>query len=293
MDTNYDAPLPFMPPNLSAHGGSVDSLMLWVHVLMAVLFVGWGCFFVWTLFRFRAGKSPQADYGGVKSHASSWLEGGVALFEAVLLFALAVPLWSRWVNTEEAVAQGDAIEIRVIAQQFQWNIQYPGPDGKLGRLKRELIDDTMGQFVGIDRTDPDAKDDLESLSLIIPENRPVRVHLTTKDVIHSFFLPVMRVKQDAIPGESIPVAFEATMTSREYKDEMTRRFPDKYRTPQSVPDFEIACAQLCGAQHYAMVGKFHIVSAEEWEKMQDAQGLAQWTMDHAKWLEEGKEPPAN
>ncbi|HLU46548.1 MAG TPA: cytochrome c oxidase subunit II [Planctomycetota bacterium] len=286
---DYDAPLPFMPPNLSEHGGSLDSLMLWVHVLMAVLFVGWGAFFLWTLFRFRARANAKADYAGVKSHASSWLEGGVAAIEAILLFFLAVPLWSEWVRTDEAVAAGDALELRVVAQQFQWNVQYPGPDGKLGPLKLENIDDTVGDFVGVDRSHADGADDIVATQLIVPVNRPVRIHLTTKDVIHSFFLPVMRVKQDTIPGQSIPVAFKATMTSRDYKESEFKRHPEKYKRPQDVPDFEIACAQLCGGQHYKMDGPFHIVSAEEWATIRDGDTFFEWEMKHLSWMKEGQE----
>ena len=83
---------PFMPPDLSVHGAAIDMLIVWVHILMAVLFVGWGTFFVWTLVRFRHKRNPKADYGGVKSHASTYLEVAVAVIEGVLLVGLAIPL---------------------------------------------------------------------------------------------------------------------------------------------------------------------------------------------------------
>ena len=113
------------------------------------------------------------------------------------------------------------MRVRVIAQQFAWNIHYPGPDGVFGRTDIKLLDEQTNP-IGLDRKgDPHAKDDIVTINqLHLPVNRPVIVEITTKDVIHSFFLPVMRVKQDAIPGMIIPVHFVATKTSDEMREEM-------------------------------------------------------------------------
>ncbi len=83
-----------LPALAADHGGQIDSLIGWIHIFMAVLFVGWGTFFVFTLIRFRRSRNPVADYAGVKSHRSTYMEIGVAVVEAVLLFGFAIPIWA-------------------------------------------------------------------------------------------------------------------------------------------------------------------------------------------------------
>lgn len=237
------------PPLASEHGAQLDHLIVIVHWLMLALFVGWGSFFIFTLFRFRAGRNPKADYAGVKSHYSNYLEVAVALFEAVLLLGFSIPLWAVRVN--EFPLEKEATMVRVIAEQFSWNIWYPGPDGVFGKNSPELV--TSDNPVGIDRNDPAAKDDILTINqLNLPVDKPVIVRLSSKDVIHSFNLPVMRVKQDAIPGMSIPLWF----------------------TPNRIGNYEIACAQLCGLGHYRMRGYINILSREDYGKWQTEQEAA-------------------
>ena len=207
-----------LPLEASDQALQIDRLIFLVHLLMAVLFVGWSAFFLYVLVRFRRGKSQKADYVGAKSHASSYLEATVAVIEVVLLVGISIPFWSWKVNAFPT--SPDTVHIRVIAQQFAWNIHYPGPDGKFGRTDIKLVDEQTNP-IGLDRNDPNGKDDIVTLNqLHIPVNRPVVLEITTKDVIHSFFLPVMRVKQDAIPGMLIPIHFRATRTSDQLREEM-------------------------------------------------------------------------
>ncbi len=208
-----------LPLNASEQGAQIDRLLLYVHVLMAALFVGWILFFLYILFRFRSGRHPQADYAGVKTHASSYLEAAVAVIEVALLVGLSIPFWSWKVSAFPT--EPNTVHVRVIAQQFAWNIHYPGPDGVFGRTDIKLVDEETNP-IGLDRKgDPHAKDDIVTLNqLHLPVNRPAVLEITTKDVIHSFFLPVMRVKQDAIPGMIIPIHFVPTKTSDEMREEM-------------------------------------------------------------------------
>ena len=222
----------WLPPNASAHGLALDEMTALVHWLMAILFVGWGIFFIVTLVRFRAKRNPKASYAGVKSHYSTYGEVGVALFEVILLVGFAIPAWARWVTPHPEEA--GALTVRVIGEQFAWNVHYPGDDGVFGRTEARLVDSTNP--VGLDPADPAGADDITTINqLHLPVDRPVTVLLSTKDVIHSFALPVMRVKQDAIPGQEIPVHFTPVMTNGDSR-------------------WEIACAQLCGLGHYRMRG---------------------------------------
>jgi len=211
-----------LPIDVSAHGARIDQLLLWVHVLMAVLFVGWIALFFYILVRFRRGRQPKADYTGVTTHASSYVEAIVAVVEVALLVGISIPFWSWKVNAA-ATPDAAAIRIRVTAQQFAWNVHYPGADGIFGRTDIKLCNEQTNP-IGLDRDgDPQAKDDIVTVNqLHIPVNKPVIIDLTTKDVIHSFSLPVLRVKQDTIPGMTIPVAFTATQTSDQIRDQLTR-----------------------------------------------------------------------
>ncbi len=208
-----------LPIDASAHGPQIDNMIAIVHWLMLFLFAGWAIYFVYVLFRFRQSKHPAADHAGVRSHFSSYIEVGVAVFEAVLLIGFSIPIWSHLVNAFPA--EKDATVVRVVAEQFAWNVHYPGPDGKFGRTSIDLV--SADNPLGLDRNDPDAKDDITTINqLNLPVGKPVIVYLSTKDVIHSFNIPLLRVKQDAIPGERIPIWFTPVKTTREIQEELKR-----------------------------------------------------------------------
>lgn len=208
-----------LPLVASAHGGEIDQMIVVIHWMMFILFAGWGGFFLYTLIRFRQSKSPKADPVGVKSHFSSYIEGAVAIFEVVLLVGFAYPLWSKRVNA--LPPEKDATVVRVIAEQFAWNVHYPGNDGIFGRTDIKLV--TSDNPIGLDRSDPNAKDDITTINqLNLPVGKPVIVRLSSKDVIHSFGIPLLRVKQDAIPGEVIRVWFEPTMTNDQVLQAFTK-----------------------------------------------------------------------
>jgi cytochrome c oxidase subunit 2 len=229
-----------LPLGASTHAGEIDHMIVLVHWLMLVLFVGWGLFFIFTLIRFRRSANPRADYHGVKSHVSSYVEVAVAVVEVVLLVFFAIPAWSARVSA--LPSESESLVVRVVGEQFAWNVHYPGRDGQFGRTDIRLV--TPENPIGLDRADAAAKDDIATINQFnMPVNRPIIVHLSTKDVIHSFSLPQMRVKQDAIPGMSIPVWFEANQTG----------------------DWEINCSQLCGLGHYRMRGFYSVKSQADYD----------------------------
>jgi cytochrome c oxidase subunit 2 len=249
----------WLPPNAAAHGAQIDSALTWVHWLMAVLFVGWMTFFLVALWRFRRSRNPVANHTGATSHASSWLEGGVALAEAVLLIGLSIPLWAD--RVQEFPPEKDAVVVRLVGEQFAWNIHYPGPDGVFGRTAIDKID-LQSNPLGLDKSDPAAKDDVTTVNqLHIPVGKPVIVHLTSKDVIHSFNVPEFRIKQDAVPGISIPIWWVPTVTTAQMRQQLNK--------PAFV--YEIACAQLCGLGHATMRGFVTVETPEEYQKWMDEQ----------------------
>ena len=230
---------PYLPPDVSKHGWQIDRLIDVLHWFMAVLFIGWGIFFVYCLVKFRRRPGHVANPFPIKAKASKWLEIGVAVFEGVLLISLSIPVWAS-VKNDLPTEADNPVHVRVVAEQFMWNFHYPGPDGVFGKTAPQYIDTAINP-VGVDPDDPNGADDITSGELHFPINRPVLAQVTSKDVIHSFALPVMRVKQDAIPGMRIPVWFEAIKPG----------------------NYEVACAQLCGNNHYSMKGLMVIHESDE------------------------------
>jgi cytochrome c oxidase subunit II len=230
-----------LPPDWSATGHQIDQLIVIIHWFMLALFVFWGAYFVYVLVRFRAGSNPKASYQGTRAGWSKFIEVGVVLFEIVLLVGFAFPIWSQRVS--QRPPENEATRVRVVAEQFAWNFHYPGADGVWGRTDPTLID-TAANPLGLDRQDPAAKDDIHTLNnLYLPVDQPVILYLSSKDVIHSFFLPYMRVKHDAIPGQVVPIWFEAAETGQS----------------------EIGCAQLCGLSHFRMRGFLHVKEQAEYD----------------------------
>tara|TARA_B100000408_G_scaffold60940_1_gene46541 strand:+ start:8446 stop:9288 length:843 start_codon:yes stop_codon:yes gene_type:complete len=255
-----------LPLNASIQGEYVDNANVLMHWLMLILFLGWGTFFIVSLIRFRASKNKTADYTGVKSHMSSLLEAAVAIIEIIALFGFSYPVWAYRVN--DIPDYRDAENIRVVAQQFAWNIHYPGEDGLFGTTRSDLVDE-QDNPIGLDRGSPNASDDFYTINqLHIPVHKTIRIDLTTKDVIHNFKLPELRVSQDAIPGMLIPVHFEATMTSKEFLETVKG-------THREGMGLEISCAQLCGLGHYRMKGFLTI---------HDQDGYDSWLDEQAEYL---------
>lgn len=238
----------WLPEDLSLDGHRIDFLISIVHWFMAVLFVGWGIFFVYCLIRFRQRTEHCATYELIKAKPSKYAEVAVVVIEAVLLIAFSMPVWAAFRN-EPPAPDKNPLTVRVVAQQFAWNIHYPGPDGKFGRTSPEYNDEVTNP-IGLDPNDPAGQDDVTTINqLHIPLGRPVIARLSSKDVIHSFAIPVLRVKQDVIPGMELPIWF--TATSRGEKDGV----------------YDIHCAQLCGLGHYRMKGQVNIhepADFEEW-----------------------------
>src|SRR5437762_6343462 len=185
-----------LPVLASEHGRDVDSLIIYVHWLMIVLFVGWLAYFAYALFRFHRSRNPKADYIGVKNHASNYIEGAVAVVEGVLLLGLALPFWARAVD--KFPKESDSTRVQVVAQQFAWNMRYAGKDGEFGKQDMHLV--TADNVFGVDPKDEHGKDDVQTLNEVhVPlvkgadgNNKPVIIYVSSRDVVHSFKVIVLR-----------------------------------------------------------------------------------------------------
>ena len=228
------------PPNVSEHGYQIDHIIEFCHWFMGALFVGWWIYFIFVLWRFHKSRNPVANHEGVTSGISTHLEFAVVLIEAVLLVGFAIPLWAKRVNAFPD--DKNAILVHAVGQQFNWNFHLPGPDGVFGRRNLELVSNSNP--IGLDQNDPHSKDDLVLLNeLHVPVDRNVVVDVSSKDVIHNFALPSMRIAQDAIPGQMIPMWFK----------------------PVKTGTYDIVCGQLCGLGHYSMKGTLVVDTPSDYQ----------------------------
>ncbi len=229
-----------LQPLASVEGRENDTLMYLIHGLILVLFVGWAIYFIVVLIKFHKSKNPKAKIVHGAHQISSAVEWGVVAVEFLLLFAFSIPFWAVH---QASVPEGKNImEIKVVAQQFAWNVRYAGPGGKFGRASARFLNDNA---MGLDPNDPDNKNNITTMNLMyLPVNKPVIIRLTSKDVIHSFGVPAMRVKQDVIPGMTTTTWF----------------------TPNKIGQYEIVCSQLCGPGHYRMRGIIHVVSQSDFDQ---------------------------
>jgi cytochrome c oxidase subunit 2 len=233
-----------LPVAASEHAAGFDGVLAAVHVHMGIQAAAWGAFFLYCIVRFRHRARPRAAQSVFPQTLALLAIGGVIVGDAVLLATSALPVWLRHASVPSSLT--DPLEIRVIAEQFAWNVHYPGPDGRFGLTRDALISATNP--VGIDRTSEAGRDDIGLLNILtVPVDRPVIVRLSSRDVVHSFTLNEMRIRQDATPGLVVRTWF----------------------TPIKVGRWEIGCSQLCGLGHSRMRGAFTVVTAEEWRQWQE------------------------
>ena len=227
----------WLPP-LKSDRIAIDHALAITLVVTGLVFIVTNLMLAWFGFRYQDAPGARAAYW----HENPRLEWTWTLVTAGILAIFlfnALALWAK-VNSP---APADAVLIEVTGQQFAWNVRYPGKDGVLGKTDHLLA--AQDNPIGLVKDDPAGKDDILLLNqLYLPLNRPVRVQVRSMDVIHSFFLPNFRVKQDAMPGMTIEIWF----------------------TPKELGDFEIACAEHCGLGHYRMRGQVHVVPAADLDK---------------------------
>lgn len=207
-----------LPEPVSTFGSEIDSIYYVILAITGVIFVLVEVALVVFLVKYRHREGQRAEY----SHGNTKLEAVWTIVPFILVMVIAWMSMDVWLEAKMAShAPEDALPLRVTAKQFEWNVTYPGADGKL---------DTGDDFV-------------KRNQLHLPVARDVRVELTSEDVIHSFFLPEFRVKQDAVPGMVIPVWFQANL----------------------VGDFPLGCAELCGLGHYRMRGAVTVHEQEDFD----------------------------
>src|ERR1700694_1613665 len=194
-------------------------------------------FMAYCVLRFQHKEGRRAAYNPENKKLEWWLSVGTAIGVAAML-APGLVVWHQFVTVP-----ADATEVEVIGKQWQWSYRLPGKDGRLGTSDTRYVSDDNP--LGLNPNDPDAHDDvvIESDDLHLPLDKPVKLLLRSIDVLHSFYVPEFRAKMDLVPGMVSYVWF----------------------TPTRTGTFELLCAELCGAAHYAMRAKVVVDGESEYQ----------------------------
>jgi cytochrome c oxidase subunit 2 len=238
----------WFPEAISEHAPALDRQFLITIVVVGISFTAAQLGLGWMIWKYR--DTGSASDRAVYSHGSNRLEVLWTVITAVIFISLGVMGQSVWASLRLHDAPAGSYSVEVVAQQFQWNFHYAGKDNKFGRTDPKFIDDGSLNFIGLDATDTAGADDAVTSALAIPVNRPVELRLRSKDVIHNFWVPQLRFKQDLVPGMEIKVHF----------------------TANKVGKYELACAELCGQLHFKMKSYMLVLPEEE---IQQLQGMGQ------------------
>src|SRR5689334_21094830 len=215
----------WFPPYISEYGEAYDKQFMLTLIITGIIFFLAQFALAYTVFRYRnVGGQAQYLLGSSKLEML-WTSAAAVLFVGLVLAGHGI-----WIRAHLEDAPKGAIQIEMWGQQFVWQVRYPGPDGKFGRTVPELMKESTGNPLGIDPEDPAGKDDLVMPVMAVPVNKPVEVILRSKDVIHSFAVRELRLKQDAVPGLENRLHF----------------------TAMQIGSYEIPCMEICGLGHYQM-----------------------------------------
>lgn len=253
---------------VSSYANELDHLFYGIlYLTVAVNIAVFVCLAIFLVkYRHRPGK--QATF----IHGNNRLELVWTLVPTIILAMISVlsqTTWARMKYTGNMPSGSDVVEVEVVGRQFQWFFHYPGKDGKLGPRKFELINRSGApdEQIGLDKEDPASKDDFVTSVLVIPEKTKVYAHITSVDVIHSFFLPNFRLKQDAMPGLAARAWLEANKTSAEVIGTVDPNdaTPIEKSLGLAKP-YDLVCAELCGQGHFKMKGAVYVVAKDTYEK---------------------------
>lgn len=238
----------WFPTAISPLGQEIDQQFMRTLIICGIVFFFAQLGLGYVVLRYRDHGQPAHYY-----HGSNFLEAVWTIATAVMFLGLGIAATRGWSASRLLLPSPTAVKVEVTAQQFAWNFRYPGPDGIFGRTDPKLVSDERGNPLGLDTTDPAAKDDVVTATMAVPVNREVEVILRSKDVTHSFFVRELRFKQDAVPGMLIRLRFVANQVGR----------------------YEIACAELCGLGHSNMRAFLEVMPEAEFENWLRQQAATQ------------------
>jgi cytochrome c oxidase subunit 2 len=229
----------WLPRNVNMFGHAIDFIFYVILILTGVTFIGVFSVLAYFLVKYRARPGVPA----IHSHGNNTLEVVWTTIPVFIFLGLAIYGNEEWSRMRRQTPPADALPVAVVGEQFGWNVRYPGADGKLAKMDAKKVG--KENPFGVDSADPAGLDDFTTYNdLVFPVNRPIRLYLGSKDVIHAFYVPEFRLYQDMVPG---------------------RVYDFVWLKAEETGKFQLACNQLCGQGHYKMFGKLSVVPVAEYE----------------------------
>jgi cytochrome c oxidase subunit 2 len=253
----------------SEHGKLVDNLFNTTLIFMGIVFVITHIALFYFGWKYHGKKGGRASFIA-HNNTLELVWSAIPAFVMTFLVVKGLVAWNAIMA--DVSEDEDYTEIEATGYQFAWHLRYPGPDGALGERNFRLI--SASNPLGQDWNDTKNLDDLHPSEIVLPVGKKVRVRITSRDVLHNFYLPQFRVKMDAIPGIPTYFIFTPTKTTEQYREELSK-YPE-YNVPKDPNDpqskmlweefnYELACAELCGASHFSMRRLVKIVSQDEYD----------------------------
>ncbi len=240
----------FLPESSSEHGRIIDEMFNVTLFWTGIIFFITQILLFWFAYKYR--HQPKSNRKALFFADNGTLELVWTAIPAIVLLGLLIIGVKSW-NKVMAPPPEGSIEVEATAFQFGWIFRYPGPDGKFGKRDYTLIDG--GNGIGLDLNDPAALDDLYASDVFLPVNVPALIKIRARDVMHNFYLPHFRVKMDAVPGIPTRFWFKPDVSTSEMRK----------RLNNEEFEYELACAEMCGAGHYNMRRSVTIGSMDEFK----------------------------
>ncbi len=281
----------------SEHGPWIDKLFYITLVPTGIVFVLCHIALFWFAYKYSGKEGRKVLY---IPHDNKLEVIWTAIPAVVMAFLVVGGLWTWNIVMadvpEGAVPGKDYVEIEATGSQFQWTIRHPGNDNLLGTKYFRNI--TTNNFLGQDWTDIKNHDDvIVQDEIVLPVNKTVRVRITARDVLHNFYLPQFRMKMDAVPGMPTYFVFKPTMTTEEYRKQLStvpewQELNADNKPRWRVFDYELACAEMCGQGHFSMRRIVKVVSEKEYNEWVTKQKAAYTAIKGTEEDTFGKTPAA-
>ncbi|TBN01810.1 cytochrome c oxidase subunit II [Hyunsoonleella flava] len=270
--------LPLMSNSASAHGPTIDNLMV---ISMVIIF------FVQTVtqfllhyfaFKYKGEKGKKALFFADNNK----LEFIWTIIPVIVLAGLIIYGLNTWINIMGVDESDDPLVVELYAQQFNWKARYGGADNTLGKANVRLIDIDRANILGLDESDPNAQDDIITTELHLPVGRPVLFKMRSQDVLHSAYMPHFRAQMNCVPGMITQFGFTPTVTTAEMRQtpqmqekvknineirvEKSKKLIEKGGDPLDPYEFDylLLCNKICGKSHYNMQMKIVVETEEEY-----------------------------
>ena len=229
---------PWVMTPLASNWGSIDDIMVITLIITGIVFIAINFFIAFAVIKYRHDKNRKAKYEPENKKLEIWL----TIVTSVGIIAMLAPglaVYSDFVNVPE-----DASVVEVVGQQWSWSFRFPGDDNQLGKSAIENI--SIDNPFGVDPLDPTGQDDVLVVGnrLVLPVDKPVKILMRSKDVLHNFYVPQFRVKMDMVPGTVSYI----------------------WLTPTVIGEYEILCAEFCGVGHFNMRGYVKVMQQQNFDE---------------------------